>query len=294
MILKEGSIGPLVGTLQDYLEITVDNSFGPNTKKAVIAYQKKNRLVPDGIVGTRTWDTMGLATTDAAERIYTTKGGLQIHQHFLPKGEFIKGPISNDYAFIHHTAGWNNPYKVIDSWGRDDRGRVATEFVLGGQKITDGEDSYDGEMVQAFPEGCQGWHLGKVGSDHMRRHSVALEICSFGYLADGKTYVGTKAHKSQISKLKEPFRGYDQWHAYSDAQLIATREWILFIAERDNIDVREGLIAWLKELGPNKAFEFNEDAYYGKVKGLLTHTNVRKDKWDNFPQPELCDMLLTI
>ena len=42
------------------------------------------------------------------------------------------------------------------------------------------------------------------------------------------------------------------------------------------------------------AFEFNEDAFYGKVKGLLTHTNTRKDKFDMFPQDELIDMLVSL
>jgi hypothetical protein len=32
----------------------------------------------------------------------------------------------------------------------------------------------------------------------------------------------------------------------------------------------------------------------GKVKGLWTHTNTRKDKVDMFPQQELIDMLLSI
>jgi hypothetical protein len=147
-------------------------------------------------------------------------------------------------------------------------------------------------MVQAFPEGCQGWHLGKTGSSYMNRHAVALEICSFGYLKDGKTYVGTEATKKQISKISEPFRGHSQWHKYSDKQLSQTKLWIEYIAERDSIDLNQGLIPWVKEHGA-KAFDFNEDAYNGKVKGLLTHTNVRKDKTDNFPQPELIDMLLT-
>ena len=71
------------------------------------------------------------------------------------------------------------------------------------------------------------------------------------------------------------------------------KQWILFIAERDGIDVRAGLPALVKEKGA-AAFEFNEDAYYGKVKGTLTHTNTRKDKVDMFPQPELLDMLVSL
>jgi len=69
---------------------------------------------------------------------------------------------------------------------------------------------------------------------------------------------------------------------------------LLFIAERDNIDLRIGLVQWIKKYGPNKAFEFQEDAYYGKVKGLLTHTNVRRDKFDCYPHPDLIDMLLSL
>jgi hypothetical protein len=41
-------------------------------------------------------------------------------------------------------------------------------------------------------------------------------------------------------------------------------------------------------------FEWNEKAYYGKVKGIWTHTNTRKDKVDMFPQQELMDMLLSL
>ena len=67
--------------------------------------------------------------------------------------------------------------------------------------------------------------------------------------------------------------------------------WILWIAERDNIDVRAGLVEEVKKKGAD-GFEFNEDAYYGKVKGMWTHTNTRKDKFDMFPQPELLDMLI--
>ncbi len=187
MYVKQGSRNKaLVKEIQEVVGVKADGLFGPMTTKAVINWQIANGLKGDGIVGPETLTKMGLMEidTDQASQFYTTNNGLLIHRHFLPKGEYIEKdtPIQNEYAFIHHPAGWENPYKVIDSWGRDTRGRVATEFVLGGQKMTDGSDEHDGVMVQAFPEGCQGWHLGKTGSSRMNRHSVALEICSFGYL----------------------------------------------------------------------------------------------------------------
>ena len=293
MLLKNGSRGNDVKMLQEFLETAADGIFGNGTEVLVKKYQKNNGLSVDGMVGPATWDTMGLATTDASEQTYTTENGLIINRHFLPNGEYRTGPINAEYMFLHHTAGWQNPYKTIDSWGRDTRGSVATEFVLGGSSVKGNDDKHDGVMVQAFPEGNYGWHLGKNGSQHMHVNSVGIEVCNFGYIKDGKTYAGTKVAESEIVTLATPFKGFKTWHRYSDAQIEALRLWILFIGERDNIDITEGLPKWIKECGA-AAFEFNKDAYYGKVKGILTHTNVRKDKFDMFPQQELLDMLVSL
>ena len=43
-----------------------------------------------------------------------------------------------------------------------------------------------------------------------------------------------------------------------------------------------------------KGFEFNSDAYYGKIRGMWTHTSTRKDKFDMYPSPELLDMLMSL
>ena len=291
MLLRVGSRGTEVKELQEFLEIGADGIFGKGTENAVKEWQSKNGLAADGIVGPSTWDAMGLATTDNSEKVYTTENGLIVNRHFLPTGEYKSGPTNKEYVFLHHTAGWHNPYNCIDQWGRDSRGAVATEFVLGGQSVKGNDTKYDGEMVQAFPEGGYGWHLGKNGSQHMHTHSVAIEVCNFGYVVNGKTYAGTTVADSELVVLPKEFRGHKVWHRYSDAQIEALRKWILWIAERDNIDVRKGLVEEIKKKGAD-GFEWNEDAYYGRVKGMWTHTNTRKDKVDMFPQPELIDMLL--
>ena len=293
MLLKVGSRGKEVKELQEFLDIQADGIFGKGTETAVKKWQSDNGLTADGIVGPSTWDCMGIATTDNSEKIYTTENGLIINRHFLPKGEYLEGPTKKEYLFLHHTAGWNNPYKTIDNWGKDTRGRVATEFVLGGQKVNDNDTQYDGVMVQAFPEGGYGWHLGKNGSQHMHTHSVGIEVCNFCYVVNGKTYAGTKVDDSQIVTLNKPFRGHKVWHRYSDTQIEELKKWILWIGERDSIDIREGLPKWIKQKGVD-AFGFNEDVYYGRVKGVLTHTNTRKDKTDMFPQQELMDMLVSL
>lgn len=293
MILRNGSKGNEVKLLQEFLEISADGIFGPGTERAVKKWQAANNLVADGIVGPATWDAMGIATTDDSEKVFTTENGLIVNRHFLPPGEYKLGPTKKEYVFLHHTAGWNNPYNTINNWANDSRGSIATEFVLGGPSIKGNNDKYDGVMVQAFPEGGYGWHLGKNGSQYMHTHSVAIEVNNFGYIKNGKTYAGQKADAGQVVKLDKPFRGYDTWHAYSNAQIEALRKWILWVGERDSIDVRKGLPALIKQKGAD-AFEWNADAYYGKVKGLWTHTNTRKDKFDMFPQPELMDMLTSL
>jgi hypothetical protein len=296
MLLRVGSRGSEVKLLQEFLNIGNDGIFGRVTEAAVMSWQSDNRLKVDGIVGPITWKAMGLdqlVTTDNSEKHISLPNGLEIEQYLLPKGEYLEGPTNKEYLFLHHTAGWNNPYRTIDHWSRDNRGQIATEFVLGGQSIRGNDNTYDGKLLQCIPEGGYGWHLGKNGLQRMHTHSVAIEVNNFGWLRDGKTYVGTQADESQIVTLDEPFRGFKQWHRYSDRQIEVLHKWILYIAERDNIDVRKGLVEQVKKHGA-KGFEFNEDAYYGRVKGMWTHTNTLKGKFDMFPQPELLDMLLSL
>ena len=291
MLLRIGSKGKEVVELQEFLEIEADGIFGYGTAAAVKEWQAAHNLKADGIVGSKTWAEMESATTDESENTFNADKELTIRTNYLPKGEYRTGPTDKEYLFLHHTAGWNNPYNTINNWGRDSRGKIATEFVIGGQSVKGNDDKYDGDIVQAFPEGGYGWHLGKNGSKYMHKHSVGIEVNNFGYIVDGRTYAGTRVEQSQIVTLDKAFRGYKQWHRYSDKQIESLEKLIRHIGERDNIDIRKGLPELVKEIGV-AAFEFNEDAYYGRVKGVWTHTNTRTDKCDMFPQKELLDMLV--
>lgn len=292
MVLKKGSLGAEVKQLQAFLGITANGIFDSKTETTVKKWQTNNDLLADGIVGPLTWAKMQPSSTDNSEKFFETNEGLSIESYFLSNDEYKVGPTKKEYLFLHHTAGWHNPYNVVSNWERD-TSTIATEFVIGGPSIKGNSDEYDGRVIQAFPKGAYAWHLGKNGSQYMHEHSIGIEVCNFGYIKNGKTYAGTIPNTSQLVELNAPFRDYKTWHRYSDEQIESLRKLILFIANRDDIDVHSGLIQEIKNHGP-KAFEFNENAFYGRTKGMWTHTNTRTDKTDMFPQQELIDMLLSI
>ena len=115
MILKQGSRGKEVKDIQEFLGLSADGVFGPKTHNKVCEWQKENDLVVDGIVGPATWNAMGLASTDNSELTEELDNGLVIHKHYLPDHEYMTGS-KPEYVFLHHTAGWHNPYKTVDHW----------------------------------------------------------------------------------------------------------------------------------------------------------------------------------
>ncbi len=76
--LKQGSQGDLVKTVQQklirwgYLKGTADGIFGAKTKAAVIAFQKKNGLTADGVIGTRTAQALGISLASSTSASSTT------------------------------------------------------------------------------------------------------------------------------------------------------------------------------------------------------------------------------
>lgn len=62
--VSSGSNNIYVGQVQSrlkkigYYNSTIDNNFGPNTKAAVIAYQRDSGLLDDGSVGPLTWNSL--------------------------------------------------------------------------------------------------------------------------------------------------------------------------------------------------------------------------------------------
>ena len=328
IMLKKGDRGEQVKEVQQMLGITADGIFGSGTESSVKKFQSDNGLIADGIVGSKTYETLANKTLgnsfdniidvdtdrtyfddseDTDDKLnylgsYTTEDGLEIDRAYLDGDEYVKdyGEIQPENFFIHHTAGWNNPYNTINSWNKDKRGRVATQYCIGGTSVrvgSYGDDKYNGQVVECFPDYYIGWHLGKVGNFNMSKYSSAVEINNFGYVTkkDGKyyTYVNTEVPESMVCDLGYEFKGHQYWHTYTKEQIESLRLLINHAKKiYPKIDMSAGLPQLLKDgVHPKDAFDFNDDAYNGRIKGLWTHTNVRTDKFDCYPDPKLVEML---
>ena len=103
--LRVGSSGEEVKTLQTklkrwgYYTGSIDGVFGSGTKKAVIAFQKKNGLTPAGIVGPATLKALGMQSSSgsSASSGSNTNGNLYLLARLVygeARGEPYKGQVA--------------------------------------------------------------------------------------------------------------------------------------------------------------------------------------------------------
>lgn len=304
MYYRLGMKDEKIREIQIALNLPPTSDYDRMTEAAVKNFQLKNTeygLQPTGVCDP---DTLKMLiqeeyTTDVSERgIVLGASDLYIEKYHLPADQYRSDNPTPDKKFIvlHHTASGPNPYTVIDGWKNDTRGRIATQYVIGG-RTTKGDD-YDGLIVEAFPDPFWASHLGNVSS-YLHSHSIGIEICNWGILTEknGKfyNYVGREIPPTNVYTFKEPFRGSKHYHVYSDAQIESVRKLLLHLSKKHNIDLDRGLKNWLETLKkPALAFDYFVDAVGGKVFGLLSHTSVRRDKSDVYPHPKLVDMIKSL
>lgn len=308
-LIKIGDKGSLVKLIQEKLGIYSDGIFGNGTLEAIKKFQSKNGLKADGIVGSETFAKLGIVnpSEELSTDMTNVNTSSSIDTAYLDKDEYFKANKEKEYLFLHHTAGSHNPYATIKNWNDDTRGQIATQFVIGNVS-TNGDTTYDGKIVEAFPNGSWAYHLGNNGNKNLHPNSIGIEICSYGFLTKGYfmkgsnkvigdsnkfyNYVGGVVPNDQVCDLGYEFNGHKFYHKYSDKQLSSLEVLIKkILSENPKIDVNKGLKEWIGIDTPQKAFGYKEDAFLGKIKGILSHTNVRKDKTDVYPDPRLIRLI---
>lgn len=292
--------------IQTYLNLSLTSELDEFTEAAIRNLQVKHSIPVTGQPDQQTVDLIvklneGLIDTDLTS--------LSIKKYYLNSDEYFNTNLKKRSIFLHHTAGWDNPYRVINDWEKDKRGRVGTAYVIGGQNPNTLSTQYNGEILECMPPYTSyAWHLG-IGRNNTHETSVGIELCNFGWVKQAKN--GYRSYPMEtrpngilfnkdldVIKLSKPFRGQDFWIKYTDEQISSLDYLIRKIGKDTGIDITLGLQKRIKNMKDvYKAFDF-DPAIVQSADGLFSHTNVsgpnkwgNYEKWDIFPQDEIIEMI---
>lgn len=298
----------------------IDGYFGQNTLVSVTNFQRSVGVKPDGVVGPQTWSQLVNYSPSKEEKdiiaynsikdipfnvSYMGEDGLKIYDCLLSEDEYIKQEVRKETIWLHHTAGGYRPDWTIGGWEKDflkdkkgnpvldENGnaiplKVATQYVIGRKSSKSNDSLWDGKILRTFDDIYWAYHLGiSTKNDELNSKSVSIEICNYGPLTIGKdnifyNYVNEPISEKDVVELNKPFRGYKYWEKYTDVQLHSLRNLILYLQNRWGIEIEKGIY--------NEDW-FNYDKKWFENGGLRSHTQVRSDKFDIFPQPEMIQML---
>lgn len=278
------SVGPL------------DGIFGPITESAAKAFQDNCDLSIDGIIGPQTWQAL-------LSKAYDFKFQEGIKDEPLPVEEYISELHDKRTIYLHHTAGRYNPEGVRQWWIIDKhrlnktQWRIATAFIIGRSRFDGNDNSKDGLTYRVFEEKYWAHHLGIRRSNNrlLNTSSIGIEICNLGHLVlengsffrifkqGGEEVNRIEIPEAEVCVLDTPWRGYKYFQKYTPKQLAECKRLILTLAKLYDIPIRDFKYTtdW---------FDLQADAF-NNTPGIWTHVNVRQDKTDCFPQPELINML---
>lgn len=127
-ILRLGSKGNDVKTLQKMLGVDVDGIFGPMTERAVKEFQASHGLVSDGIVGFMTWSALGFKSCVDPSIIYAplscciTKSPNRKIRYIAI--HYTAGASSAPGRAINMKNGWEKTKRASADFGVDDRDMV--------------------------------------------------------------------------------------------------------------------------------------------------------------------------
>ena len=289
IMAKKGDIGAEVTEIQKLLsllgyDLIIDGSFGDKTVRSLQAFQKKMGLVADGIAGPKTVEALKAAQKRTSKEEKTNPGAknygaLSVETKYqLQSNQYLKQSTKKDKIFIHFTAGSPSSANVIRYWDSNET-QVSTAFVIDGDS---------GQVFECFNPDYWSFHLGIKGTNGaLDKTSIGIEICAWGPITKKGdkyfTYVNTEISEDKVYKLDKPFRGYDYFHKLSDEQFKSLETLVEWIINEYDIPVQKTFDeSW---------FEYQQDVIDKRTPGIWTHTTVRKDKSDMYPDKRLIDML---
>jgi hypothetical protein len=303
-----------------FLKGSADGYFGQITLVSIVNFQKAVGIKSDGVVGMMTWNKligydpnppllkdpviMPAKNDIPFKASYIGQNGFTIYDCLLNDNEYFKEEVKKETIWLHHTAGGSRPDFTIGGWEKDflknkkgdpilDKNgnmiplKVGTQYIIGRKSSSTGDSTWDGKILKAFDDKYWAYHLGlnSPKNDELNSKSIAIEICNYGQLSLGKdgvfyNYVNKPVMESEVVEVN--FRGYKYWEKYTDNQIESLRKIILYLKNKWGIEIQNGIYneTW---------FDYNK--IWFENGGIRSHTQVRTDKYDLFPQKEMMQML---
>ena len=207
----------------------------------------------------------------------------------FPDDQYYKKQTAKKQIVLHHTVSGQGVNGDI-AWWRSTADHIGTAILV----------DYKGGIYQCFSSKYWGHHLGIKASNNvaLNKASIGIEIDAWGGLVrSNRLWYPAKWDKSlkrhvantNVTPIKNvqvypnAFRGFYGFEKYTDEQIEAVRQLLVFWGENYKIPL-----------------DYNEDMWDLSSKalagddGVWTHVSFRADKSDCHPQPELIEMLKSL
>lgn len=198
-------------------------------------------------------------------------------------------PVNYDKFAIalHHTAGGS----IIEAfnWWNQTKEVVGTPYGI----------ERDGTLYECFPVRQWAYQFGLSNVTPAQKSTfekgvVGIELASYGWvLKEGNEFFSypawpqktrrVKIKSEDVVELKESWRGHKFWHRYTEKQIETTVKLCRYLVDEFKIQVQENLETF---------FEYDLSVVKEKKSGIWSHTTVRKDKYDVYPDPDLIKALM--
>jgi len=107
-LLEMGSRGAPVARVQRALHVPANGRFSERTRRAVIAFQRRDGLLVDGIVGPQTWDTLFHIQAPASSTAPASSG------YSIP-ASIVACESGGDYSAVNPETGAGGAYQILPS-----------------------------------------------------------------------------------------------------------------------------------------------------------------------------------
>lgn len=191
----------------------------------------------------------------------------------LAPDQYYQAEHEKKYIFLHHTAG-GSAAGAIASWAADPK-HIATPYVI----------ERSGDIYECFDPKFWSYHLGVKGNSTLEKQSIGIEIVAYGQLTlkDGKYLTYTNRALPANEVIHCPFRNFKYYQKYTEAQIQALKQLLPYLMSRFKIDPQQNMNGFWEYQNPSTL-----------PPGIWSHTTVRKDKVDIFPQPDLVDLVKSL